>query len=111
ERVKSEPLPDREKSKQEVDKPKHQKQQEKTTKEQQKQSVSEPNQSATGERGTHKNVRRIPPERFQANFGREHHFRVQRSGDRRFQYSGYQFEVVEAWPVGWSFDDDCYLEE
>jgi len=109
ERAKSEPQSDREKSKQEVDKPKQQKQQEKTTKEQQKQS--EPNQSATGERGTHKNVRRIPPERFQANFGREHHFRVQRRGDRRFQYGGYQFEVVEVWPVGWSYDDDCYLEE
>jgi outer membrane biosynthesis protein TonB len=55
--------------------------------------------------------RRIPPEKFQASFGREHHFRVARRDDRRFQYSGYWFEVVEVWPAGWSFDDDCYIEE
>ena len=55
---------------------------------------------------------RIPPEKFRASFGREHHFRVARRGDdRRFQYGGYWFEVVEVWPVGWSFDDDCYIEE
>jgi len=104
ERAKSEPQPDREKSKQELDKPKQEKQQ-------RKQSVSEPNQSATAERGSHKNVRRIPPERFQTSFGRQHTFRVQRRGDRQFQYGGYVFEVVEVWPVGWSYDDDCYIEE
>jgi outer membrane biosynthesis protein TonB len=55
---------------------------------------------------------RIPPEKFRASFGREHHFRVARRGDdRRVQYGGYWFEVVEVWPVGWSFDDDCYIEE
>jgi len=111
ERAKSEPQPDREKSKQELDKPKQEKQQEKATKQQRKQSVSEPNQSATAERGSHKNVRRIPPERFQTSFGRQHTFRVQRRGDRQFQYGGYVFEVVEVWPVGWSYDDDCYIEE
>jgi hypothetical protein len=55
---------------------------------------------------------RIPQEKFRASFGPEHHFRVARSGtDRRFQYRGYWFEVVEVWPAGWSFDDDCYIEE
>ena len=56
---------------------------------------------------------RIPPEQFRARFGREHHFRVAHSGgdNRRFQYGGYWFEVVEVWPAGWSFDDDCYIEE
>ncbi len=56
---------------------------------------------------------RIPSEKFRASFGREHHFRVARSGgdDRRFRYGGYWFEVVEVWPAGWSFDDDCYIEE
>jgi hypothetical protein len=55
----------------------------------------------------------IPPEKFRSSFGREHPFRVARSGgdDRRFRYSGYWFEVVEVWPAGWSFDDDCYVEE
>jgi Periplasmic protein TonB, links inner and outer membranes len=55
--------------------------------------------------------RRIPPEKFRASFGREHHFRVARRDDRRFQYSGYWFEVVEVWPAGWSYQDDCYIEE
>jgi len=36
---------------------------------------------------------------------------VQRSGDRRFQYSGYSFELVEVWPAEWSYDDECYIEE
>lgn len=56
---------------------------------------------------------RIPAEKFRASFGREHHFRVARSGGdgRRFRYGGYWFEVVEVWPAGWAFDDDCYIEE
>lgn len=55
---------------------------------------------------------RIPQERYQANFGREHHFRVSHVDDRhRFQYSGYWFEVVQPWPAGWSYSDDCYIEE
>jgi len=112
ERPKSEPQPDKEKAKQETDKQKHQqKEQEKTTKQQQKQSTSEPSQSATSQHGSRTNVRRIPPEHFRANFGREHHFRVQRSGDRRFAYGGYSFELVEVWPAGWSYDDECYIEE
>jgi len=53
----------------------------------------------------------IPPEKFRVNFGREHHFRVAHRDDRRFQHSGYWFEVVEAWPAGWVFDDDCFIEE
>jgi hypothetical protein len=55
---------------------------------------------------------RIPPEKFQASFGREHHFRVQHLDDRhRFQYGGYWFEVAQPWPTGWSYSDDCYIED
>jgi len=112
ERPKSEPQPDKEKSKQDTDKQKQQqKEQEKATKQQQKRSTSEASQSATSQHGSRTNVRRIPPEHFRANFGREHHFRVQRSGDRRFPYGGYSFELVEVWPAGWSYDDECYIEE
>ena len=121
ERAKPEPKPDKEKSKQEPDKAKPQKEQERAPAQerkeqeraptQQRQPTTERNQGATAERGSHKNVRRIPPERFQASFGREHHFRVQRRDDRHFEYSGYTFEVVEVFPAGWSYDDDCYLEE
>ncbi len=105
EKAKSEPQPD--KGKQETDKQKQQKEQEKATKRDQKQSASQPNQSAA----PRKNVSRIPPERFQASFGRQHHFHVQQRSERRFQYGGYWFEFVEVWPAGWSYDDDCYIEE
>jgi cytoskeletal protein RodZ len=55
---------------------------------------------------------RIPAEKFQSSFGREHHFRVQHLDDRhRFQYGGYWFEVAQPWPAGWSYDDDCYIED
>lgn len=75
----------------------------------QEQNAPHDNRKQAAERGK---GQRIPPEKFRVSFGREHHFRVARSGgDRRFQYGGYWFEVVEVWPAGWSFDDDCYIEE
>jgi hypothetical protein len=52
---------------------------------------------------------RIPDDRFRASFGTEHHFRVARRDDRRFEYGGYAFEYVEAWPADWSDDDDVYI--
>jgi hypothetical protein len=55
---------------------------------------------------------RIPPQKFQASFGSQHQFRVHRLEDgRRFQYGGYWFEMVEVWPAGWSYDDECYIDE
>ena len=55
---------------------------------------------------------RIPPQKFQADFGRDHHFRVKRlEQGRRFEYSGYSFELVQAWPADWSYDDECYIEQ
>lgn len=95
----------------EKERQKQQKEQAKKEKNRPPQEQSAPhdnrNQRASGK------GQRIPPEQFRARFGREHHFHVARSGgdNRRFQYGGYLFEVVEVWPVGWSFDDDCYLEE
>ena len=38
-------------------------------------------------------------------------FRVTQRDDQRFHYGGYWFEVVNAWPAGWSYEDDCYIEE
>jgi hypothetical protein len=54
---------------------------------------------------------RIPQEKFQANFGSGHHFHVGHLDNHRFQYGGYWFEVNQAWPTGWSYDDDCYIED
>jgi hypothetical protein len=58
---------------------------------------------------------RIPEERFRASFGREHHFRVDRArivnqAQPVFVYSGYSFELAEAWPAEWGFDDECYVD-
>jgi hypothetical protein len=57
---------------------------------------------------------RIPDDRFRANFGRQHSFRIGRptviEGQPRFQYSGYWFEFEDPWPAGWSYDDDCYID-
>jgi hypothetical protein len=52
---------------------------------------------------------RIPDERFRATFGSEHHFHATRRDDRRFEYGGYAFEYVDAWPADWSDDDDVYI--
>ena len=123
------PKPKPEKPKQEPAPPPKQqkpdeKQQQQDEKERQKQQKEEakreknrpPQQQSTQpdnrkQSGAQAKGQRIPPEKFRSSFGREHHFRVAHRDDRRFQYSGYWFEVVEVWPAGWSFDDDCYIEE
>jgi hypothetical protein len=57
---------------------------------------------------------RIPDADFHAHFGREHHFHVGHpqvvNGQSRFQYGGYSFTFVEAWPVGWGYDDDFFVD-
>lgn len=60
--------------------------------------------------------RHIPDDQFRAHFGREHHFRVQRSEIVNVEqpvvvYGGYSWELAEPWPSDWSYDDDCYIDE
>jgi hypothetical protein len=31
-------------------------------------------------------------------------------GQPRFQYSGYWFALVDAWPADWAYTDDCYID-
>jgi hypothetical protein len=62
----------------------------------------------------HSSASRIPAERYRANFGREHSFRVSRddySRDRRFQYGGYWFGFVDPWPTNWLYTQDVYVIE
>jgi hypothetical protein len=56
---------------------------------------------------------RIPADRYKANFGSGHHFRVSRSdySNRRFQYGGYSFGFVDAWPSNWLYTQDVYVIE
>ena len=56
---------------------------------------------------------RIPDDRFKANFGREHSFRVSQGDYRnhRFQYGGYSFGFVDPWPSNWLYTQDVYVIE
>jgi hypothetical protein len=56
---------------------------------------------------------RIPDDKFRSSFGRSHSFKAQGvivSGQQQFQYGGYSFQLVDAWPVGWAYTDDCYID-
>jgi len=58
--------------------------------------------------------RRIPDDRYRANFGREHSFHVSHNDydrDRRFQYGGYWFNFVDVWPSNWLYTQDVYVIE
>jgi hypothetical protein len=55
-------------------------------------------------------ARHVPDEKFRAQIGREHHFHVARSEDRRISYGGYYFTYGEAWPSGWDYNDDVYID-
>jgi hypothetical protein len=55
----------------------------------------------------------IPDDKFRAHFGRSHTFTAKTvivQGQPQFQYGGYSFELVDAWPVGWAYTDDCYID-
>jgi hypothetical protein len=71
-----------------------------------------PAQQAQGARPAGKGGH-IPDDKFKSNFGRGHHFRAQGvivQGQPQFHYGGYSFELVDAWPVGWAYTDDCYID-
>jgi hypothetical protein len=55
----------------------------------------------------------IPDDKFRAHFGRGHTFKAQGvivAGQPQFQYGGYTFELVDAWPADWAYTDDCYID-
>ena len=56
---------------------------------------------------------RIPEDRYKANFGNEHRFRVNQAdySNRRFQYGGYWFGFEGVWPSNWLYTQDVYVIE
>jgi len=88
-------------------------QQEKNSKAEEKnaQQQAKPEQQAQREGGN--GGGRIPEDRYKANFGQEHRFRVSESDsrDRRFQYGGYSFGFVDPWPTNWLYTQDVYVIE
>ena len=67
-----------------------------------------PEQKAAGNRGG-----QIPADKFKANFGQQHSFRVSQGdyNNHRFQYGGYSFQFVDAWPSNWLYTQDVYVVE
>jgi hypothetical protein len=59
--------------------------------------------------------KRIPEDKFRASLGRQHNFHVQReqvvnSSQPVVVFGGYSFNLVDAWPAEWSFDDDVHVD-
>jgi|SRR5208283_757483 len=55
----------------------------------------------------------IPDDKFRAHFGRSHTFTAKTvivEGRPQFQYGGYSFQLVDVWPAGWAYTDDCYID-
>jgi len=67
-----------------------------------------PQQKAAGNGGG-----RIPADKFKANFGQQHTFRVSQSdySNHRFQYGGYSFGFVDPWPSNWLYTQNVYVIE
>jgi hypothetical protein len=63
---------------------------------------------------------RVPDDRFRVSYGQDHGFRIYSlpvmyvGENRRFQYGGYWFGLVDPWPEYWSDDwydsDDVYVD-
>ena len=87
------------------------KNEEKTAQQQHAQQAQPENKQRAGSGNT---GGRIPEDRYRANFGQEHRFRVSQADygrDRRFQYGGYSFGFVDAWPGNWLYTQDVYVIE
>jgi hypothetical protein len=70
--------------------------------------------SAEAHRGHAGKGGHIPDDKFRASFSRAHTFVISRpvivENQPRFQYAGYWFEIVDPWPVGWAYTDECYID-
>jgi phage repressor protein C with HTH and peptisase S24 domain len=89
------------------------KQEEKSSQQQDKNNQQQQKNAQQAQRGGNHGGR-IPDDRFQANFGRQHSFHVSQSDysrDRRFEYGGYSFGFVDAWPGNWLYTQDVYVIE
>ncbi len=70
------------------------------------QQHAQPAQRADGNHGGG-----IPADRYKANFGQQHTFRVSQGdyNNHRFQYGGYSFGFVGAWPSNWLYTQNVYV--
>jgi hypothetical protein len=70
-------------------------------------------QNAQQGRAVNNGGARIPADKFKANFGQQHTFRVSQADYRnhRFQYGGYAFGFVDPWPSNWLYTQNVYVIE
>lgn len=90
------------------------KQQQNNAKGEEKQAPQHAVQAQPAKQGQKGGGGRIPDDRFKASFGQQHKFHVRQADygrDRRFQYGGYSFGFVDAWPSNWLYTEDVYVIE
>jgi hemolysin activation/secretion protein len=70
-------------------------------------------EAKSGEPAQRAGGNRIPDDKYRANFGQAHRFRVSQGDYRnhRFQYGGYSFGFVGVWPSNWLYTQDVYVIE
>ena len=96
---------------------KNARQEDKNTKPEEKKAQEQHTQQAKPEqqaqRSTNNGGGRIPADRYKANFGQDHRFRVTQSdySNRRFQYGGYWFGFEGMWPSNWLYTQDVFVVE
>ena len=97
-------------------------QQEKSTKPEEKNAQQEKNtkqeertaqQAKPEQQAQHAAGGRIPADKFKANFGQQHTFRLTQAdySNHRFQYGGYSFGFVDPWPSNWLYTQNVYVIE
>ncbi|MGD0988790.1 MAG: hypothetical protein ABR874_13330 [Candidatus Sulfotelmatobacter sp.] len=95
---------------------KNARQEEKNTRPEEKNAQEHSQEAKPGKQEEHAQANgggRIPADKYKANFGREHTFRVT-AGDyqnHRFRYGGYWFGFGQPWPSNWLYTQDVYVVE
>jgi hypothetical protein len=88
-------------------------QEERNTKPEEKNAKQEQQRApeAKPEKQEHASAGRIPDDRYKANFGQGHTFRVSQGdyNNHRFQYGGYSFGFVGVWPSNWLYTQNVYV--
>jgi len=95
------------------------KQEEKSAQQPEKNAKSEEKNAKQGEAKPGEQGRRtggnsggsIPADRYKANFGSDHTFRVTQGdyNNHSFQYGGYSFGFAGAWPSNWLYTQNVYV--
>jgi hypothetical protein len=109
----TEAKPHQDEAKPSKDEAKPSKQDKQDERQDQKQQQKGQQEQQAGNAGPGGNRGHIPDDKFHAHFGRGHTFTARTvivQGQPQFQYGGYSFQLVDVWPVGWAYTDECYID-